>query len=1141
MPPIATTKPKEGTCTVRRLPDGSYQQDWLDPDCKNAVCTDPKEPGGPSGPPPSNPPPDTPPWSPPPPPDHCPTGPYRGNPIHIGSGNKYQRENDLAGYPGYTRHYNSGIAHTGLAHGTHWRSGYESSLNVVGDLAEARRPDGKIYSFTRGANGWSTDADLTDRLETITGGWRYLRGGDGVVETYDGNGRLARLDYPFGRALTLTYDSTGRLVQVSEETGRALALTHTLGVGLELVTDPAGGVHQYQYDGTGRLTAITYPDGASRQYHYEDSRHPHALTGITDETGQRYATYAYDDLGRAIRSEHAGGVERVDIAYNSGASTVTDALGTPRDVGLTRILGVSKNTGESQPGGSGCGPAASAVAYDAQGNVSSRADFNGQRTCHAYDLARNLETLRLEGLGEAACPADLGAHTPSGPQRKVHSQWHPDWRLQTRRAEPKKRTTWVYNGQPDPDAGNALVTCAPADALVIDKPIAVLCKKTEQATDDATGQHGFAATPVGAARVWRYTYDRYGHVLSEDGPRTDVGDVVSHEYWPIDAACPGAGDGPGRDKGCRGKLKRSVNGLGHASEVRRYNAHGQPEILADANGLITTLSYDARLRLTRREVGGEVTQYRYDPAGQLIETTAPDGSRIAYTYDAARRLIGLADNLGNRIDYSLDLMGNRLREDVRDPAGQLRQTRSREYDALNRLWREIGARPDDTTYYAYDAAGNLTETTDPLGRVTQHVYDPLNRLVRTLQPSPGNGQPTPEIGYAYDGLDQLVEVTDPRGLATRYSLDGLGATTRLDSPDTGSTQQSHDAAGNLVSRTDAKGQTTTYTYDALNRVIQVRFHDGSRQAYTYDQGSNGLGRLGRVAEYDAAGGLVVQTDTTYDAHGRITGISRQFAGQTVQTGYTYDSAGRLSRLTYPSGRTLGYTYDAAGRVSALATQAAGEGSPRAVVSAVTYHPFGGIAGYTQGNGQARPREHNLDGRLASYVLGGVRHDINYDNAGQIVSITPASGSPNLYAYDGLGRLSAATLPGSHYAGYTYDAVGNRLSRTLDSATTVNTYASGSNRLATVAGVNQGFDANGSLISNGSIAFQYDARGRMIRAGATDYALDAQGQRIRKRGAGNDIVYHYDLSGHLIAEHGPGGTVKQEYLWLGDLPVAVIAK
>ena len=90
------------------------------------------------------------------------------------------------------------------------------------------------------------------------------------------------------------------------------------------LTDAAGGQTLYQYNDEGELISLTHPDGSSRHYHYEDTTHTALLTGITDERGVRFATWQYDETGKANHSEHANGVEQASIAYGlDGALTVT--------------------------------------------------------------------------------------------------------------------------------------------------------------------------------------------------------------------------------------------------------------------------------------------------------------------------------------------------------------------------------------------------------------------------------------------------------------------------------------------------------------------------------------------------------------------------------------------------------------------------------------------------------------------------------------------------------------------------------------------------------------------------------------------------------------------------------------------------
>jgi uncharacterized protein RhaS with RHS repeats len=78
------------------------------------------------------------------------------------------------------------------------------------------------------------------------------------------------------------------------------------------------------------LAIVVWQDGSVRRYHHEDGRWPQAVTGITDEAGVRYGTYAYDAEGWVARSELVGGAERLDFAYATGSAT-------PRSYSFTDI------------------------------------------------------------------------------------------------------------------------------------------------------------------------------------------------------------------------------------------------------------------------------------------------------------------------------------------------------------------------------------------------------------------------------------------------------------------------------------------------------------------------------------------------------------------------------------------------------------------------------------------------------------------------------------------------------------------------------------------------------------------------------------------------------------------------------------
>jgi YD repeat-containing protein len=98
-----------------------------------------------------------------------------------------------------------------------------------------------------------------------------------------------------------------------------------------------------------------------------------------------------------------------------------------------------------------------------------------------------------------------------------------------------------------------------------------------------------------------------------------------------------------------------TDAAGHTTTFTTYNAHGQPLTISDPDGVVTTITYDARQRVTSRSIAGETTSYAYYPTGLLKTVTLPDSSTLTYTYDAAHRLTQITDGLGNKTSYTLDL------------------------------------------------------------------------------------------------------------------------------------------------------------------------------------------------------------------------------------------------------------------------------------------------------------------------------------------------------------------------------------------------------------------------------------------------------------------------------------------------------
>ena len=639
----------------------------------------------------------------------CNIQPTTAHPIMIATGDKYYRE---TGYQSRDLSLNYGLTYTNristdayqvnTGHGLSWISSYGPRLAISGTPASSagavstRRPNGQLFGYRLVNSTYVPDADISNKLAPLTNefgaisSWRLFDALTNQIEAYYTNGNLASIASAVGKKQTLVYDSSNRLTTVTDVYGRSLTFGYDTSNRVSVLMQPDSKQVLFGYDANNNLSTITWPDGKVKTFHYENSGLPNSLTGITDENGVRYATYGYDTQGRAYTETLALGADETTLSFGTNSTTVTDARGTARTYNFQTILDVARSTGSDQPGGSGCGAAVSAQTYDANGNIASRTDFNGNKMCFSYDLSRNLEIKRVEGVTSAAvCTYVLAtppAPTIANPVQTISTQWHSYWRLPVKIAEPKKLITYGYNGD---SYNGSTVMCAPAGATVPSvsggtRPIGVLCRKIEQATTDATGNQGFSAAVTGPERWIQWTYDQYGNVLTRNGPRvgaTDVNDITTYTYHAVNDAVPGR----------RGNLATITNAVGHVTQIPDYDANGRPLTIIDPNGVTTTLVYDLRGRLTSKTTSGEVTSYQYDGVGQLTKVTLPDTSYIDYTYDAAHRLTDITDSLGNTIHYTLDAMGNRTKDETKDPLGTLSQQTTRVYDALNRLQTLTGA------------------------------------------------------------------------------------------------------------------------------------------------------------------------------------------------------------------------------------------------------------------------------------------------------------------------------------------------------------------------------------------------------------------------------------------------------------------
>jgi len=133
--------------------------------------------------------------------------------------------------------------------------------------------------------------------------------------------------------------------------------------------------------------------------------------------------------------------------------------------------------------------------------------------------------------------------------------------------------------------------------------------------------------------------------------------------------------------------------------------------------------------------------------------------------------------------------------------------------------------------------------------------------------------------------------------------------------------------------------------------------------------------------------------------------------------------------------------------------------------------------------------------------------------------------------------------------FTANASFNCISLNQNGITYLSTIAAGSNRLLNVQGPTAktySYDAAGNITSDGTATFTWNAAGRLYQTTSGGqiytYTDNGLGERILKNSpalSNGPYRFVYDHAGHLIGEYDKNNSLRQETVWLGDTPVAVV--
>lgn len=1054
---------------------------------------------------------------------------------------RFETDFEFAGRP-FTRVYHS----TGMTSlpemGRNWSHSYGDQLLKQPEntgFSMARDEAGYLEGYTLVASGIST-ADLTPgRVVTAVADGFVMTDLDGTRREFNAAGFLIKLiDAADSRQdVTIQRDPRHRIASLTDGQGRVARFFYTADTAegtLQRIELPDGQEITYGHDSDGNLTTVTYPDSSVRTYHYHEEGLAPAnllglLTGISDENGDRYASFGYDNRARVVSSRlHSDGdlVANTSLAYGNFYDVTVTSDGKPNAVTYV-------NQFSNYPRPSSVVSAGRTTYNTYTGNyVSERTDPLGNVTKYGY--TDNRLTSTTEAFGTLAERQTTYTYTATGrPETRTLSG------LVGGTMTPIVEDSWTYN------ARQQVLTHAKRD-LATSQSRQVAYVYCEQADVDAD------LCPT------------VGLLIGIDGPRADVSDVTVFTYYGEDDA--GCTSGGGACAYRKGDVWKVLNALNQATEYLAYDPTGRILRVKDANNVVTDLEYHVRGWLTASKVRGAndasetddaITRFSYDDVGQVTRVTLPDGSYTQYIYDTAHRLTKVSDSAGNSISYELDAGGNATAETSKDPGGTIKRSLGRAYDALGRIQSVRNAAGSDVALWSYDNGDNVDLVTDGLGRVTNQDVDPLGRLSQAIANQGGINATTQ---LAYDANDHVTSIIDPKGLTTSYTYNGLGDLLQLTSPDTGTAINTYDAAGNLQSQQDARGRVTGYLYDALGRLTAQTVPTATQNVYfDFDvpqpdcTGAEqfGAGRLSRIRDesgntrycYDRLGSLVRKVQTVTD-------------GPTLTLGSTRNSAGRLVAMTYPSGAIVTYVRDADGRVTNVQAKPTATAAQVTIVSAATYLPFGPLSSLTFGNGRLLAKtydaDYNIDG-VADSAADGLNHDLTTDVVSNVIGLSERTSAATTIdrtiGYDALDRLTSFKEGATNIQSFTYDATGNRLKTITGTTTKNNTYPATSHWLTKFGSQTRTYDAIGNTLTIAAKALVYDDRNRLrdyLNNGSTltrTYRYNGLGERVSKTIAAANTAnryYMYDDAGRLLGEYKADGTRVQEYVWLDDTLVGVLA-
>jgi RHS repeat-associated protein len=626
-------------------------------------------------------------------------------------------------------------------------------------------------------------------------------------------------------------------------------------------------------------------------------------------------------------------------------------------------------------------------------------------------------------------------------------------------------------------------------------------------------------------------YDTHGNIIKE---LDETGNAALHEYDVFNRRTKTAVD-------------LNNNGLIDLSYTTvTLPAADNPAPVSYDGDIVTSTTYNAfNLPVDVTDPRGVVTHHDYDAIGRLIRTTVdaanPDATRRQITRFTNENASITDDFVGGSV---FDTKGFKPLQ-VTDPRGMVTTF---EYD---KAYHVLSKRLTDTTYTParqvivrtyYDDAGNAVYQQDPLYRITQTLYDGLNRPVEVHHPQDAN-TPAAFTQTFYTPAGLVWRTLDEEGAESLAFHDYAGRKTHIYAPAVPVfdpiTQQTVMQRPLTITDYDAAGN-PTHVHDPLGRVTETQYDMRNRPRFVIAPAvlnvvsptvAPVMVQPLMEKRYDAAGRVItvidplgVETHTHYDRAGRAYRvIAPQTGAQTHITRNKMDPGGNILQVIDAKEQVVTNVYDAFSRLEQTTDH-------NQITNLFGYDKAGNRISVKDGLNQETVFTYDAQNRLRTQVFANTdTTTVNYNNVQKTSELKP-DGITLTFGYDARDRLRTSTDSSDSYISriYTYDKTGRLKAVTQGGQLSVSlTYnAQGWLTSETSSGLlhSYGYDLVGSRIhaaygTGRSVATTYDDLNRPLTitegGRTTSYGYDLAGRAVSLlTGNGNFCWNVHDVLGRL---------------------------